>query len=264
LQKEAPGFFPVVALTEKRAKDGTRLSGLARLLSGTPELKDAYSALLSGLRLNTRLNSGNAVLVTSTQPNEGKTTVAVCLAITAALAGERALLIDGDLRRRWLSSAAGIADDAGLGEILEGRAEPAEAIHPVELFDGRRDTGPLSVMTAGGKSPSFLPALDWTNARSVFRSFAGRFGLVALDSPPILAVNDALLLAGIVDGVVLVIDAGTADRYEVKRAREQLEPIGTPILGAVLNRFDPKLHGRPNHPYRSYYLDSPSSRGADR
>jgi len=54
--------------------------------------------------------------------------------------------------------------------------------------------------------------------------------------------------------VLLVIDAGRADRHEVRRAKEQLEPIGTPLIGAVLNQFDPKTHGRPNQPYLGYNL----------
>jgi len=60
------------------------------------------------------------------------------------------------------------------------------------------------------------------------------------------------MLAGIVDGVLLVVDAGSADRDEVRRAKEQLELVGAPVIGAVLNQFDPKIHGRPNHPYRGY------------
>jgi capsular exopolysaccharide synthesis family protein len=208
------------------------------------------------MRLSAPLASGKSILVTSTQPNEGKTTVASCLAITASLAGQTVLLIDGDLRRPGLASAAGIAGGVGLGEILEGRAEVAEAIHPVELFEDCREAGALSVMVAGRKSPQFLPALDWSKARATFQSVSERFGIVLFDSPPILAANDALLLAGIVDGVLLVVGAGSADRYEVRRAKEQLEPIGTPVIGAVMNQFDPKLHGRSNQPYRGYYLDS--------
>jgi Mrp family chromosome partitioning ATPase len=63
------------------------------------------------------------------------------------------------------------------------------------------------------------------------------------------------MLAGIVDGVLLVVGAGSADRDEVRRAREQIEPVGTPLIGAVLNQFDPKLHGRPDRPYLGYYHD---------
>jgi succinoglycan biosynthesis transport protein ExoP len=199
---------------------------------------------------------GNSILITSTQANEGKTTVACCLAITALLAGQTALLIDGDLRRPWLASAAGIGDAIGLGEILEGGAEGIEAIHLVDLIEASREVGPLSVMAAGRKSPAFLPAVDWSKARTAFRSISQRFGIVLLDSPPILSASDALLLAGIVDGVIMVVGAGSANRYEVQRAKEQLDPIGTPVIGAVLNQFDPKIHGRPNPPHRGYYLDS--------
>jgi non-specific protein-tyrosine kinase len=218
----------------------------------TPELRDAYAALLGGLRLNVRSNAGKSILVTSTQPDEGKTTVACCLAITASLAGQAVLLIDGDLRRPSLGPAFGIIDAAGLSEILEGKTETADAVHPIRLFEPDRAAGPLSIMAAGHKSPSVLPAVDWSKARTAFSSLSHSFDIVLLDSPPILAANDALMLAGIVDGVLLVVGAGSADRDEVRRAKEQLQLIGTPLVGAVLNQFDPKIHGRSNQPYRDY------------
>jgi len=243
-------------LLETRARDGWRLSALARLVLETPELRDAYAALLSAIRLSGPFNSGRSILVTSTQPNEGKTTVASCLAIAASLSGQSVLLIDGDLRRPSLAKAAGITNGAGFGEILEGGAETADTIFPVELFEDRRGRGAFSVMGAGRKSPEFLPRVDWSRAQTIFQSISERFDLVLFDSPPILAANDALLLAGIVDGILLVIGAGSADRHEVRRAKEQLEPIATPLIGAVLNQFDPKIHGRANHPYLGYNLDA--------
>jgi polysaccharide biosynthesis transport protein len=224
------------------------------MMRNNSELRDAYAALLSGIRLSTAADHGKSILVTSTQPNEGKSTVASCLAITALLAGQTALLIDGDLRRPWLGPAAGIADAVGFGEILSGQAGADEAIHHIELFDDPREEGSLSIVAAGRKSPEFLPAVDWPKARAAFQSLAQRFGVVFLDSPPILAANDALLLGGVVDGVLLVIGAGSADRDEVRKAKEQLELIGTPVIGAVLNQFDPKHHGRSSQPYRGYYL----------
>jgi capsular exopolysaccharide synthesis family protein len=229
---------------------------LARFVLDTPELRDAYAALLSGIRLSAPFGSGKSILVTSTQPNEGKTTVASCLAIATSLSGQAVLLIDGDLRRPSLASAAGIENGVGFGEILEGRAGIADTIYPVELFEDPRGKGTLSVMGAGGNSPEFLPSVDWSRARTIFQEISERFGLVLFDSPPVLAANDALLLAGIVDGILLVVDAGSADRNEVRRAKEQLEAIGTPLIGAVLNQFDPKIHGRVNQPYLGYNLDT--------
>jgi capsular exopolysaccharide synthesis family protein len=241
-------------LPTKRLK-APRLSELMRLMCENPDLREACSALHAGIGLNANFDSGKSILVTSTQPEEGKTTIASCLAITALLAGQTTLLIDGDLRRPWIASATGIAGGVGLGDILAGQAAPSEAIHVVDLFEDTPNTGVLSVMSAGGKSPSILPAIDWSKARSAFRSISTQFGIVFLDSPPVLAAADALLFAGIVDAVLLVIEAGRANRDEVRRVKEQLELTSTPVIGAALNRFDPKLHGRSNQPHGGYYLD---------
>ena len=241
-------------LLAENPKHALRLTALAQTVSNTPELKNAYTALLSSVRLNAPTRSGIAILVTSTQPNEGKTTVASCLAITASLAGQRVLLVDGDLRRPSLGAAAGLDGAAGLTEILQGEHEASDAVHLIDLFEAAHDAGQFAVMAAGRKSATFLPAVDWCAARALFQPLTRRFDLVLVDSPPILAVNDALLLTGIVDGVLLVIDAGSADRDEVRRVKDQLVAIGTPVIGAVLNQFDPKIHGRAERPYRDYYL----------
>lgn len=229
-------------------RDVPRLTALARVLADAPELRDAYDALLGSLRLSATFNAGNAILVTSTQPDEGKTTVAACLAITASLAGYSVLLVDGDLRRPWLAAPAGGGDAVGLGEVLEGVAEATEVMDLVDLL---AEAGPIRVMAAGRRSPAFLPAVDWPKARATFQAAARPFGLVLLDSPPLMAASDALLLAGIADGVLLVVGAGSAHRDEVRRAKEQIGQTGTPFIGAVLNQLDPKASGRPG--YRSYY-----------
>src|SRR5712691_5654515 len=103
------------------ASDKWSLSELAGLIVSNAEMREAYIALLGRLRLNAA-NDCRSILVTSTQPSEGKTTVASCLAITASLAGQAVLLVDGDLRRPSLSSSAGLVNDFGFGQILDGRA----------------------------------------------------------------------------------------------------------------------------------------------
>jgi capsular exopolysaccharide synthesis family protein len=227
-------------------------------MSANPEVADAYDALFGALRLNRLLASGNSILVTSAEPGEGKTTVSSNLALAASLAGQTVLLIDGDLRRSSLTRAVGSTAAVGLVEILLGQADPADAIHPVEALAGVPGAGAISFMAGGRKSPISLAAVDWTRARTAFRSISQEFGIVFLDSPPVLAANDALLFASIVDAVVLVVGAGSANLDQVRQAREQLEAVGTPIIGAVLNRFEPKVHGRSNQPYRGYYRRSPA------
>ncbi len=239
----------------KGTVENRRVSALARTILQTPELREAYASLYSGLQLDACFDSGNSILVTSTQPDEGKTTVAAGLAIIASLAGQSALLIDGDLRRHSLTTVTGMRADVGFGDVLDDQLDPAEAVHAIDLFDNSLAAGPISVMVAGRKSPAFLPAVDWSQARTTFRAFAQRFDIVLVDSPPILAANDALMLAKIVDAVLLVVGAGSADQDEVKRAKDRLEATGTPVVGAVLNMFDPKVHGRSNQPYRGYHHD---------
>jgi capsular exopolysaccharide synthesis family protein len=224
-------------------------------MSENPELADAYDALIGAIRLACPQAYGNSILVTSAEPGEGKTTVSSGLAVAASLAGQKALLIDGDLRRLSLSEAVGCGDSAGLIEILLGQADAADVIRPIAL----PASPPANVVSfiAGGRKPSIsLAAVDWANARSVLKSLSQKFGIIVVDSPPVLAVNDALLFASIVDAVLLVVGAGSANIGEVRRAKEQLEAIGAPSIGAVLNRFEPKLHGPSNQPYRGYYRRS--------
>src|SRR3954470_24239787 len=148
-------------LLDRKATPGLRLRALATIVQSTPELRDAYNALLTSIRLNAPFGSHPSILVTSTQPHEGKTTVASCLAIAAALAGQAVLLIDGDLRRPSLASAAGIANGIGFGEVIDGRAASDGAINCVDLFESIKGAGTLNVMTAGGKSAEFLANVNW-------------------------------------------------------------------------------------------------------
>ncbi len=226
---------------------------LAQILTKSPDVAEAYDALFNDLRLACPGSSGISILVTSTEPGEGKTSVSSCLAITASLAGQTALLIDGDLRRSSLAAAAGSPDSEGLIEVLLGEAEAADAIRPVTfLTDSPRDRV-VSFMSGGRKPPMYFGSVDWRSARTRFKSISKGFDIVFLDSPPILAANDALLFASMVDAVLLVVGTGNANLDEIRRAREHLDSIGTPVVGAVLNRFDPKVHGPSNRPYSGYY-----------
>src|SRR5690242_8925514 len=94
-KNEVLDLGPAAGLIEKAPNVGQRLNALARIVLDTPELRDAYVSLLGGVRLSRAFGRGKSVLVTSTQPNEGKTTIAYGLAITASLTGHKALLVDG-------------------------------------------------------------------------------------------------------------------------------------------------------------------------
>jgi capsular exopolysaccharide synthesis family protein len=243
----------VAQVLEARPTSGARLK-LAQVMLEDPEVADAYQELFGHLRLAPELAAGNSILVTSTAPDEGKTTVSLCLAVTASCAGQTALFIDGDLRRSSLTAAIGGDESAGLIEVLLGQVKADEAIRHAAIEAPK--TEKVSFMCAGRKPPLSLGAVDWSKARPAFKSISQEFGLVFLDSPPVLATNDALLFAGMVDAILLVVRSGSANLDEIKRAKQLLDSVGTPIIGAVLNRFKPKVHGPSNRPYAGYYRRS--------
>jgi capsular exopolysaccharide synthesis family protein len=229
---------------------------LAQVMLENPDVADAYDQLLADLRLARQPAAGKSMLVTSAAPDEGKTTISLCLAITAARAGQKALLVDGDLRRSALTAAIGHADSPGLIELLLGEVQGPECIHPITALAEMPPSCGASFMPGGRRPPTSLAAVDWSTARTAFTSVVQRYGVVFLDSPPILAASDALLFASIVDAVLLVVGTGNANLDEVRRAKEQLNAIGAPIKGAVLNRFKPTVHGPSNRPYIGYYRRS--------
>jgi hypothetical protein len=112
---------------------------------------------------------------------------------------------------------------------------------PLTLSPGRTAPAPEP---AGERSGAFPPVPDWPKARAMFQTAWKRFGIVLIDSPPILAASGAHLFAEIAESVLLAVCAGSADRNEVRKAKEQLDQTGTPALGAVLNQCNPKNHGR--------------------
>ena len=237
--------------THKSIRD-PRISSLCDTLSRDLQIRDAYMALLSALRLDLPPASGNSILVTSAAPAEGKTTIASSLAITAALAGHASLFIDADLQSTSPSMVGGYRNP-GLTEFLTGEVSGSELILRQRLSTDHREGHSLSIMKREERFNTMLSLLDWTAARKVFTALALDYDIVFVDSPPILAADDALFLARIVDAAILVINTGTSNLDEVRQSRELLEKTGTPLLGAVLNRFEPKTHGHSNKPYRDYH-----------
>lgn len=228
--------------------NGSALSEFTQIISENREVAESYVALLGALRLS--CPSGNSILVTSTEPGDGKTTVAACLVMTASLAGQSALFVDGDLRRPSLASSLDVAPTVGLTDILLGDAEAGEAIDTLPALPASVQGGFFRVVTGGRKPATVLTAVDWSAARQKFRLIAQSFDITIIDSSPMLVTNDALLLAKMVDGVLLVVGAGTSNLDELKRGKQLLDTIGAPVIGTVLNKSDPKFHGP--FPHRHY------------
>ncbi|MEI8240751.1 MAG: CpsD/CapB family tyrosine-protein kinase, partial [Actinomycetota bacterium] len=161
---------------------------------------------------------------------EGKSTTAANLAFVMSRAGQRVVLLDCDLRRPRLHDFFGLPNTIGFTDLLVGNASLDDVLQRVAGEEN------LSIITSGPIPPDPSELLSSKKARDVIEQIRGRADLVIIDSPPVLAVTDPLVLANVVDAVVLVAAAGKSDKRFTIKAMEQLQLVDAHVVGAVLNR----------------------------
>jgi capsular exopolysaccharide synthesis family protein len=171
--------------------------------------------------------------VTSPGPQDGKTTVAINLAVTMAQAGGRVLLIDVDLRRPRVHRSFGLKSDKGISSVMAGNVELNDAICKSEVPN-------LDILPCGPLPPNPAELLHTEGFRQILAQCRSKYDRVILDSPPIGPVTDPAIIGGITDGVVLVLRAGHTTREATHFARRQLGDAGARILGLVINQTDRK------------------------
>ncbi|MFE6735646.1 polysaccharide biosynthesis tyrosine autokinase [Microbacterium sp. NPDC057650] len=181
-------------------------------------------------------NPPQIVVVTSSTPGDGKSTVAVNLASSLAAAGQWAILIDCDLRRPVIADIFGVPGDVGLTDILAGRAELQDVAHRP------RADMPLAVVPAGRIPPNPSELLGSKRMREFLQTLS-ESAIVILDSPPVLPVTDAAVLAASADGVVVVASSGKTTFDMLNRAIENVQRTKGRVLGIVLNRVPRKGPG---------------------
>ncbi len=190
---------------------------------------ESYRQLRSDLQYVAVDRRPAVVVVTSALPQEGKTTVACNLALALAEAGERVLLVDGDLRRPSVATYFDLEGAAGLSTILSGRATLDEVVHPWG------DTS-LCILPSGVVPPNPGELLTAPRMEALISEGASRYDVLLIDSPPALAIADASILGSMSAGVLVVVDATRTRRPQVLGAIQGLESAGVKILGTVLNK----------------------------
>ncbi len=200
---------------------------------------DPASEAYRTLRLNLMYTEGTpngvrTVNFTSAGPNEGKSTSALNFAVLVARQRERVLLVEADLRRPKLALALGIEREPGLTDILRKSVTVESAV--------RRDVLPnLDVLTSGAAVDNPSDLLNSRAMEELLGALESQYNYVVIDSPPILAVTDAAVLAAQADGSVLVVRSGRTDQRAARRAMAQLDRVGVHVLGAVLNEVSPDV-----------------------
>lgn len=181
------------------------------------------------------------MLVTSSGPQEGKSTTCINLGVALAQSGNRVLLLDTDMRRPRLHKAFGVANDVGISSLVVGEGSLDTAIRSTEVPG-------LFLLPCGPVPPNPAELLHTQAFKELLRSAAGKFDRIILDSPPLNAVADSAVLATQVNGVVMVVKAGRTNREQARRAVRTLQDVQARIFGAVLNDINPA-----DPKYNTYY-----------
>lgn len=205
-------------------------------------VSEAYRRLRTNIQFSGLDKPLRTLLMTSTGPEEGKSTTLANLGVTLAQAGHRVVLVDCDLRRPSLQDIFGVDNAVGLTTLfIEDRSLDLQ--HAAVLKE--TSVANLRVLTSGQLPPNPSELLSSQRMGKIIESLKAQADFILFDSPPILAVTDAAVLAQKVDGVVLVISAGKTKRDHAVKAKSLLEKVNAKLLGVVLNnvRADSTVYG---------------------
>ena len=205
-----------------------KLNELITLTESRSPISEAYRTLRTNLDFAGLDRSLKTLVVTSAGVSEGKSTTLANLAIVSAQAGRRVILVDADLRRPTLHTIFGLANDAGLTTMMMDDA----ALASPPLI--KTDVDGLSVLTSGPLPPNPAEVMGSRRMEEIIAALAERADQVLFDTPPVVAVTDAAVLATKVDGVVLVVSAGHTRRDHARTAVQRLQQINARLVGAVL------------------------------
>lgn len=216
---------------------------LAELANPKSPLTEAYNSLRGSLLYSTRRGLPKVIAVTSAQAHEGKTTTSHAIASGLGRLGMRALLIDADLRRPAAHLGAGVANNRGLTDLLTTNDGLASAVKHFE-------PGAFDLLPAGPLPPSPAELISSPRMARLLEEAAAEYDVVVVDSPPVLGLTDAPMIAAIADGTIFVVEADRGRSGQLRSALRRLRSVDPVLLGAVLAKFDPEKAG---NRYSAYY-----------
>ncbi len=190
-----------------------------------------------------------SILITSSLPKEGKTTIASCLARMQAMAGRRTVIIDTDFRRPSVHRAFGIAEQPGLVELLAGEVQLEDVVQTDEASGAH-------VISSGTSAPNPSNILASDHMKRLLDSLAQTYDLIILDSPPVMAVSDARILSNMADVTVFVVRWAETRREVVNAGLKQIISSSGRLAGVVLSMVDVRKHARYGYSDSGVYYGS--------
>jgi succinoglycan biosynthesis transport protein ExoP len=209
------------------------------------QFSESFRSLRTSLMLSTVGHPPRVVLITSSIPSEGKTTVATNLAAALSQRDVKVLLIDADLRRPTVHHRFGLSAKAGLTTVL------ANTTRLEDTLQTSPDLPNLDILASGPVPPFPTEMIASERMQQILEECKGKYEHIVIDSPPILSVTDGVILARLCDAVALVMRHGGASKHIVRRSRDLLLRAGAPVTGIILNAVD--LSSPDYYGYYGYY-----------
>lgn len=220
-------------------KDGANIAEEAQ--DNKTTVSEAFASVRSSLMLSSAHGLPTSIMFTSAQQGEGKSSACFATALALGRVGKSVLLIDLDLRRPRQHHLFGVDNSSGMANLLTHNASIDDVIHSTE-FDG------ISVIPSGGIAPNPTELLASQAFRDLVRELEKRFDVVLIDSPPLLALADAVEIGSVTDASIFVVEAARSASSTLRSAIERLRHGGGNVVGGLLTKFDPKESG-----YGYYY-----------
>ncbi len=212
------------------------------------QFSEAYKSLRTNIEFLSAADDCKTIMVTSSVPNEGKSNVAINLAITLADSGKRVVLVDCDMRKSTISRYLHIPrDHMGLTNIITGK----ECTPLANAMVNYKDLG-IVVMPVGTRPPNPAELLATKAVESTFDALKQVYDYIIVDTPPVSVVTDAAVLCKYVDGVLLVVRPGITTIQGAQLSKKNLEAVNARILGVVMNGYNVKKAGKKDGYYYSY------------
>jgi capsular exopolysaccharide synthesis family protein len=215
---------------------------------------ESIYSVRTALQLATAHGIPRTLAFTSTQQGEGKSTTALALAREMAQSGQRAIIIDADLRRPSLHHRCSVSNETGFSNLLTGTRDLASLIHQSETPGG------LDIMTSGPLAVSAPRLLTHETITAALEQLTQSYDIIILDCPPVLGLADALQLCSASEATLYVHEAGRASQRQTVSSLRRLSRGGSNVIGILLTKFDFERDGYSNYGYSQYYYNYASAR----
>ena len=252
IQLPSFGIVPEAAHERRKLLDSNNSCPVELITSGHPKsmLSEAYRSIRTSILLSTSGKPPRTIAISSPNPGEGKTTTVINTAIALSQTGVQVVIIDADMRKPRLHKIFGKENGVGLSNFLSGNAELDSVIKNSEIPN-------LYYIPSGPIPPNPSELLGSALFKDMIESLGSRFNHLLIDSPPLLAFSDSVIISTNVDGVIMVVIDGKTPRETLQRSKEVLLQVDARILGVVINRAKIRggEYGSYYHRYYYYYGD---------